>query len=173
MQAFTHIFLKKISFLRFNSPNCCTFAPAMDNEIRHEGIVEAVSDSLVKVKILQVSACNGCKVASHCRTADAKEKIVDVDVARSPHQWEIGQHVVVSIQSVMVGRALLIGFGFPLMLMLATLVISRLVGCSEGLSALLMLLSLIPYYIIVWMCRDSIARQVTFRLEDPNEYKIK
>ena len=141
----------------------------MDNEIRHEGIVEAVSDGLVRVRILQVSACNGCKVASHCRTAEAKEKIVDVDVSGSSRQWEVDQRVVLSTQNAMAGRAMLIGFGLPLALMLVVLVVSKLAGCSEGLSALLMLLSLVPYYIIVWMCRDSIARQITFRIEDPNE----
>ena len=58
----------------------------MENRIRHEGIIEAVDGATARVRILQVSACAGCKIASHCHTSDSKEKIVDVDIAGRPQQ---------------------------------------------------------------------------------------
>lgn len=141
----------------------------MENRIRHEGIVEAVDEATVRVRILQASACADCKIASHCRTSDAKEKIVDVHVDARPQQWHVGQSVVVSTQTTMASKALLIGFGLPLLLMMAVLVACMIVGCSEGITALLMLLALVPYYMMVWLRRHRIARQITFRLEETNE----
>lgn len=137
----------------------------MENSIRHEGIVEAAREGHVQVRIVQTSACAGCKVASHCSAAEAREKLIDVCVTDAT-RWQVGQQVVVSTERGMAGRALLLGFGLPLMLMLAVLVVTIAAGCSEGVTALLMLGSLVPYYIIVWLCRHIISKKISFRIEE-------
>jgi len=137
----------------------------MEHPIRHDGIVESVEEGHVRVRIVQTSACAGCKVASRCHTAEAKDKVVDVMGVRDAGRWHVGDAVVVSTDGSMAGRALLIGFGWPLILMLAVLVSTMAAGCSEGLSAALMLGSLVPYYLGVWLCRDKIAQKITFRIE--------
>ena len=139
----------------------------MENPIRHEGIIETIEAGHVQVRILQTSACAGCKVAAHCTTAEAREKLIDVRVTDGS-RWQVGQQVVVSTEGTMAGKALLIGFGLPLLLMLALLVMALAAGCSEGMTALLMLGSLFPYYLAVWLCRDRIARQISFRIEETN-----
>ena len=68
----------------------------------------------------------------------------------------------------MAGKALLIGFGLPLLLMLAVLAVLKAAGCSEGMTALLMLGVLIPYYLSVWMLRNRISQDISFRLEETN-----
>ena len=138
----------------------------MENQIRHDGVIESVNGSHVQVRIVQTSACAGCKVAAHCHTAEAKEKLIDVSDATG--RWQVGQPVVVTASSSMAGKALLIGFGLPLILMLVVLTVLIAAGCSEGMTALLMLGALIPYYIIVWMLRNRIARTISFRLEEAN-----
>lgn len=138
----------------------------MENQIRHDGVIESVNGSHVQVRIVQTSACAGCKVAAHCHTAEAKEKLIDV--ADGTGRWQVGQPVVVTASSSMAGKALLIGFGLPLLLMLVVLTVLIAAGCSEGMTALLMLGALIPYYIIVWMLRNRIARTISFRLEEAN-----
>lgn len=138
----------------------------MEKLIRHDGIIESINEDKVRVRIVQTSACADCKVASHCHTAGAKEKIVEVSTANSSNSWQTGQHVVVTTEASMAGKALLIGFGLPLMLMLLVLVIATTTGCSEGTTALLILGSLIPYYIGVWLLRGKISRQITFRIEE-------
>ena len=140
----------------------------MENQIRHDGIVESVENGHVRVRIVQTSACAGCKVAAHCHTSEAKEKLVDVHVDKDTSRWHVGQQVIVTAQSSMASKALLIGFGFPLVLMLAVLVVLNTAGCGEGMTALLMLGVLIPYYIIVWLLRQHIARTISFRIEETN-----
>ena len=138
----------------------------MEKVIRHDGVIESIGDGHVRVRILQTSACAECKVASRCYTAEAKEKLVDVSTPDAATRLQPGEHVVVTTCSSMTGRALLIGFGLPLLLMLAVMASALAAGCSEGLSALLMVGSLVPYYFVVWLCRRRIARQISFRIED-------
>lgn len=139
----------------------------MEKPVRHDGIIEAIERGHVRVRIMQAAACAGCKVASRCSTAEAREKLIDVAVAPgSEVHWHVGQQVVVSTAGSMAGKALLLGFGLPLVLMLAVLAVATAAGCSEGTAALAMLGSLIPYYIIIGLLRNRIATQISFQLEE-------
>ena len=128
--------------------------------------MESVEEGLVRVRILQASACSVCKVASRCHTAESKEKIIDVTVeGHEAFNWKKGQAVTVCTSGTMAGRALLLGFGVPLLIMLIVLVATLAAGCSEGMAALLMIASLIPYYIGLWLFRNRIARTISFQIE--------
>ena len=128
--------------------------------------MESVKEGLVRVRILQASACSACKVASKCHTAESKEKIIDVTVeGHEAFNWKKGQAVTVCTSGTMAGRGLLLGFGVPLLIMLIVLVATLAAGCSEGMAALLMIVSLIPYYIGLWLFRNRIARTISFQIE--------
>ena len=119
----------------------------------------------MKVRIIQTSACAACKVASHCNASESKEKLVDVfgcDTAK----YSTGQEVVVSASKEVANRTLLLGFGIPLLLMVAVLLIVLRWTGDEGIAALASLGALIPYYILLWLLRDSIRQQVSFRIEE-------
>lgn len=139
----------------------------MENQIRHEGIIENINGSHVQVRIVQTPACAGCKVASHCHTAEAKEKLIDVTDVEDSSRWNVGQSVVVSTKVGMAGKALLLGFGIPLVLMLVVFAAALVSGCNEGYAAVMMLFSLIPYYLVLWLFRGRISRAVMFTIEEP------
>lgn len=123
-----------------------------------------MSGGCVKVRILQASACAACKVASHCHASESKEKIVDVfccDTAK----YEIGQEVVVCASKDVAGRALLLGFGWPFLIMVGVLVVALYVFHNEGWAALCALLALVPYYLVLYLCRDRIGQKLTFSIE--------
>lgn len=136
----------------------------MQERISHSGIVESVSDGCVNVRILQTSACAACKVAGYCHAAETKEKIVEVYCSNTA-SYTTGQEVVVSTTGSVAKRALLLGFGVPFLALVGVLVIVLKITGNEGLSALCGLAALIPYYIILYLCRDRIRRQLTFYLE--------
>lgn len=79
--------------------------------------------------------------------------------------YTTGQEVVVSTTGSVAKRALLLGFGVPFLALVGVLVIVLKITGNEGLSALCGLAALIPYYIILYLCRDRIRRQLTFYLE--------
>ncbi len=63
----------------------------------------------------------------------------------------------------------MLGFGLPLLLMLVVLIAMQLLKAAEGATAIAMLASLIPYYLIIWMMRSRLARQLTFWIEETNK----
>jgi sigma-E factor negative regulatory protein RseC len=120
----------------------------------------------VKVRILQVSACASCKVAGHCNASESKEKIVDVLNVVDTSRLKLGDNVVVWTSSDVANKALVLGFGLPFLLLLGVLVVVLYLTDNEGVAALAALGSLLPYYFLLWLWRDSIRQQISFHLED-------
>lgn len=141
----------------------------MMKEIRHDGIIESIgSDGHVCVRITQTAACIGCKVAAHCNASDQKVKTVDVYDCRD-RGFSVGDSVVVATSEQAAGKALLLGFGLPLLLLLAVLVSLRAYGLGEGVSALATLAVLAPYYLVLWLCRNRIAGSIAFHIVKQNK----
>lgn len=151
-------------------------------EIRHDGIVESIgNDGHIRVRITQMAACAGCKVASHCNASEQKVKIVDVylpdtvgtgrglQIPSAATPYSVGDSVVVATSQVAAGRALLLGFGLPLILLLTVLSAMLMAGNDEGASAITALAVLAPYYLILWLCRDSIAGSISFSIISTNK----
>ena len=137
----------------------------MANKISHSGIIDSIEGDRVKVRIVQTAACAACKVASHCNAAESKVKIVEVfccDTAR----YKMGQEVVVSTSKEVANKALILGFGLPFLLLVGMLIIVLRVSGSEGMAALAALGSLVPYYMILWLLKEKIRQQVSFRIEE-------
>ena len=139
----------------------------MHTKISHPGIVESIADGCVKVRILQVSACASCKVAGHCNASESKEKIVDV-LEADTSCLRVGDSVVVCASRSVANRALVLGFGMPFLLLIGVLVAVLYLTDNEALAALAALGSLLPYYFLLWLRRDSIREQISFHLEKSN-----
>ena len=137
----------------------------MSNKISHSGVIDRIEDDCVKVRIVQTSACAAGKGAAHCNASESKEKMVAV-ICCDTAKYATGQEVVVSASKEVANRALLLGFGIPLFLLVAVLLIVLHLTGDEGIAALASLGALIPYYIILWLLRDSIRQQVSFRIEE-------
>lgn len=137
----------------------------MSNKKSHPGVVDSIEGDCVKVRIVQTSACAACKVAAHCNASESKEKLVDVfgcDTAK----YATGQEVVVSASREVANRALLLGFGLPLLLLIGVLLMVLRWTGDEGMAAMASLGVLVPYYIVLWLLRDSIRQRVAFRIEE-------
>ena len=136
----------------------------MRKGIAHSGVVEQVVKGCVKVRILQTSACAACKVASHCNASESKEKIVDV-YCDSYGDYQAGNNVIVRASYGVANRAMLLGFGLPLLLLLVVLLVTLQLTANEGIAALAALLALMPYYLGVWLFRDHIRNKLSFSIE--------
>ena len=136
----------------------------MSNTIRHEGIIDSIEEGCVHVRILQTSACAACKVKGYCNAAEAKEKLVDVycdDVAA----YRTGQEVTVATSGDVAARALLWAFGLPFVVMVGVLTLVLWRTGDEGLAAVSGLLSLLPYYGLLFLLRHRMRRQLAFVIE--------
>ena len=136
----------------------------MNNRIRHEGIIDSIDEGCVHVRILQTSACAACKVAGYCNAAEAKEKIVDV-FRTDATTMRVGEAVTVSTSGDVAVRALLWAFGFPFLLMVAVLALVLWQTGHEGIAAISGLLSLVPYYGLLFLLRHRMRRKMAFVIE--------
>ena len=139
-------------------------AKLMSTKISHSGVVESIEKGCVHVRIVQTSACAACKVAGYCNAAESKEKIIDVYCDDSA-AYAVGQSVTVSASRQMAGHALLLAFGLPFVVMVAVLVVVLLITGDEGKAALGGLLSLLPYYGLLWLFRNQIGSRFAFTID--------
>ncbi len=136
----------------------------MENKIKHVGVVETVDGECVRVRIVQSSACAACKAAKQCQASESKEKTVDVFTGNS-NIFQKGQQVTVMASYSVGWYAVTLGMIIPMFLLIAVLVSMTAAGCGEMKAALASLLSLIPYYLILYIFRKQVNRKVTFNIE--------
>ena len=136
----------------------------MKSKITHKGVVECIDNDIVRVRIVQASACGSCKVAGHCSAAETKVKTIDVATPQAA-TYHAGDSVLVSVSEGSAHKALLVGFGLPFVVMMVALFLTMWITSDEIVSALVGLGALIPYYILIWLLRSRIGNSVTFSVE--------
>ena len=142
----------------------------MVTNIKHLGIVENINGSRLKVKIVQSSACSACSVKGHCSASETKEKIIDV-YNKNNVPCQVGERVMIVGTTSMGMKAVLLAFVLPFIVLLLALIISlKLTGGDEAVSALVSLGTLVPYYLIIYICRNRLSRSFMFILESIYNY---
>lgn len=132
----------------------------MTEEISHKGVIKEISDKRILVEILSESACSGCHAKGFCSVADRKEK--DIEIHPSAGQFHIGQMVAVTVKASQGFRALAIGYLFPFILLTAILSVTLSLTGNEGVSGLMAVLSLVPYYFGVYLFRNKLKKRFDF-----------
>lgn len=136
----------------------------MRDTIKHSGTVEAVADGVVRVRILQASACGQCAMHGSCPSSEAKVKTVEVRGSALP-SVKVGQTVTVTASARTATLALVVAFGVPLVLLVGVLFAALALTGDELRAALAAFAALIPYYIMVWLLRGRIGQGVAFGIE--------
>lgn len=130
--------------------------------IRHEGIVESIGTECCSVRILQASACSSCSARQFCRSSESKEKLIEVK-GHYP-TLQVGDKVTL-IGSVHQGlRASVLAYIVPLILMLIALYLGTRLG-GDGIGALAALIVLVLYYGVLYLLRDKLGKQFSFKIE--------
>jgi sigma-E factor negative regulatory protein RseC len=143
----------------------------MADIIKHTGVVERIDGPHITVRIVQTSACAACSVKGHCHASDSKEKTVDVYSSRHA-SFQVGERVVVCGTTSMGMRAVFIAFGIPFFVLVGALFAAMQMTGSEWQAGLIALAALVPYYLIIYMCKDKLGRKFTFTIESNEPTKI-
>lgn len=130
--------------------------------IEHKGIVEHCEKDSVHVRIMTESACASCKLHAVCGM-DTKAKVIEVDNA-SVSDFKSGDEVKVGITEKLGYKALFFGYLLPFIIVLLVLLVSMGVSGNEGLSGVLALSSLLPYYITLSLLRDKLKKSFRFSI---------
>ena len=136
----------------------------MADIIKHRGRVESVNGSHIVVRIIQTSACSACSIKGHCNASESKEKLIDVYEANASYQ--VGEEVVVCGTTSMGMQAVFLAFGIPLLhIFLAVFIAMKVTGGDELLSSLIALVSVVPYFIVIYFIKDKLNKTFSFTIE--------
>lgn len=137
----------------------------MGKTIEHEGIVESIDGSHIRVKIVQSSACSSCHVKSMCATSESQEKEIDIYSPLSCN-YSVGERVK-ACGTVSMGRnAVLLAFAVPLLVIILCVVLSLyLFHQSEQMTLVAVLVSLSIYYLTVHAFRHRLSKHFSFWIE--------
>lgn len=137
----------------------------MTNIIKHQGTVEHIEGTHVQVRIIQTSACSSCSAKSLCHSSESKEKLIDIYDANVA-SFVIGQEVTIYGTTSMGMRAVGLAFGIPFLILIAVLMLCyKMTLGNELVSALVALMSLIPYYIFMYAIRNRIKKTFAFKIK--------
>ena len=127
--------------------------------VEHPGIVTGVDRNRIEVKILQVSACSSCRAKGMCGVAEMEEKVVDAAPVKG-HEHKTGEKVTLVMKRTSGNRAVFLGYYLPFLIVVITLFGMISLTKNEGLSALVAIGMLIPYYTGLFMLKEKITKKM-------------
>ena len=136
------------------------------NLIDHEGTIDRIKDGVAHVKINSESACAACHAKGVCGAADQEEKYLDIPLQEA--SYEQGENVRVQVARHLGFKAVALGYVYPFMLLMAVLIILILSGLGEMKAGTIALLSLAPYYLLLYAFRHRIESTFTFSIKKIN-----
>ncbi len=131
--------------------------------IDHDGIIDHIDGGVAHVKIDSQSACSACHAKGVCGAADQKEKFLDVTL--QDESYKTGEVVRVMVAKRLGFKAVALGYFYPFLLLMAVLIILIMAGVGELTAGLFSLLSLIPYYLGLYLARKWIESSFTFSIQ--------
>lgn len=137
----------------------------MSDKIKHSGIIETVDDKKITVRIVQLSACASCSAAAKCKLSEKKEKLIDVYDFDNNQHYKSGDEVIVYASMNSGKKAVLIGFGMPLILLLVVITLMTVVAKDELISALVAVGCLALYYLSLYILKNKLKKDFSFYID--------
>ena len=135
----------------------------VNGNLEHKGIVLSIKGERIDVSILSESACATCKVKSACGMSETEEKVVSIFTHDAP-AYRVGEQVVVSVTRNMGLCAVFLAYVVPFLMLLVSLLVLLEAGLSEAAAGLISLGVLALYYIVLWLMRRRIEREINFNI---------
>jgi sigma-E factor negative regulatory protein RseC len=131
--------------------------------IEHEGIIDRIEGDVAQVKIDSISGCASCHAKGVCSAADQEEKYLDVPLKGVT--YSLGEQVQVQVSRHLGFRAVALGYVYPFLLLMAVLIAFTAAGTPELRAGTYALLSIIPYYLVLFLFRKRIGSAFTFSIK--------
>lgn len=134
-------------------------------EIYHEGVIEEIrNDGSIAVRIASTPGCVSCAAKEICNASEIEEKIIEVANPKD-HNYSVGDLVSVSLKQSAGLHAVMLGYVYPFLVMLITLIIMINVTDSQGVAGLTAIAMLIPYYVILYLTKSRQKESFQFEIK--------
>ncbi len=134
------------------------------NDIEHLGRVIAVDKEKITVAIIANTACVSCSVKGSCSVGEVEEKIVEV-ANEGDREIKPDDVVTVVLDMKSGAKAVMLGYVFPFLVLLLTLIVLLSAGFGEGTAGLGAILMLVPYYLILYVSGKRRKRHFGFKIK--------
>lgn len=128
------------------------------------GVIERMEGHHVFVKVVPQPACTGCKAGSMCMAAAGGKQIIEV-LADEADVFHVNDPVTLSGQNSMGQQAVWLAFVIPLILVVAVILFTTFLQWEESISALTGLSLLFPYYIVLYLLRNTLKKTFVFTIK--------
>jgi positive regulator of sigma E activity len=137
------------------------------NYIEHDGLVIKVTPEQVDVQVVVRSACASCEIKGACNLSDIQEKVVEV---KNPKQdFKVGEKVIIGMETVMGYKALFLGYLFPFLVILLSLILGLELFHEEGIAAGFALAMAAVYYFIIYFYRKNLQKVFRYKIRKTTE----
>lgn len=138
----------------------------MEEKIVHSGFIQEVSENKLTVAIINASACSSCHAKGACLASDMKEK--EIEITHFSGNYYPGQPVNIIGHQSQGYKAAFYGYILPFLLVFGVLILSLVITHNDGLSGLLSLAVLIPYYGFLYIFRNKFKSTFEFKISATN-----
>lgn len=133
-------------------------------EVRHQGRIIDITPYITKVEIVRSSACSACHAKELCGFSESEKKIVDVATSGfAPHQ--IGDEVTVCMKRSMGMKAVWIAYVIPLIILMVSVLVMSVLGCSELAMGLGAIAAVALYYVVILCLRSKLSNEFIFYIK--------
>ncbi|MBE6192354.1 MAG: hypothetical protein E7139_00265 [Rikenellaceae bacterium] len=135
------------------------------NKVTHIATVINIFRDTVTVSVESSEACGGCASRSACSLgvqSNTRNILITTPEAQS---YSVGEQVKVATRTQMGLMAVVLSYAVPALVLVVVLAVVIALGASEAVAALLSLTSVAIYYGALWLCRDFLAKKVSFTIE--------
>jgi sigma-E factor negative regulatory protein RseC len=132
-------------------------------QIEHKGVVLSVEEGIVRVTIEVNEACGGCSARRSCAMGQTTKREIEVATSEALC-YSVGECVKVGAKQSLGVVAVLLCYVAPLFVLLLTMIIAQLLGCSDGISAIVGLGSQALYFVVLALFKERLSKKVIFTI---------
>lgn len=141
-------------------------APAIVHEAIVAHILPAKGGMEVVVSDRDADRCGACAAAAFCSSKTGARLFVHTP---DPEAYRLGQRVRIAATPRMHHRAVALMLGLPCLVLVVLIFGLTAAGLSEGIAALSGIAGAALVYLILYLCRSRLNKELTFNLLDNEE----
>ena len=135
-----------------------------DKKVSHKGIVRSITDKVINVEIISMSACSECHARMMCTASDMKVKNIEVR-RRFYDDYSVGEEVNVSLTKTMGYKAVVLSYLIPLVILTILLLYLQDRYDNELVAGLGSIAGVAVYYFFIWLLRGRLENKFSFTIE--------
>lgn len=135
----------------------------MLDTVHHRGRIVDIMSGRMSVKIYDAVKCEGCAASGLCGI-DAGDNTILV-ATDAVEQFKVGDDVVVRPIGGTQWRAVLLALVVPCVLAILVALVALACGLSESVAALALLVSVVVYYIVLYLSRRKVEGGLKWHVE--------